>query len=184
MTNKHNLILVAAFLSSLLTACGSAADVNFERYTLTQDVRAEAFLNEMNVLVSLAPVLEQGGVVLQISDVTLRPAKNHRYSASLDEELRVIFVDELMKASLQKKFEQLDYKLYISKFQGTVDGKSIVSVSMQISDPKTKKVVYTGSRTEESDIKSDGYAALVQALKLNYLKSVDSFIADMRALKI
>lgn len=184
MTNKLNLILASAFLSTVLTACGSAANVNFERYTLTQDVRAESYLNEMNVRVAIAPVLDQGGVVLQVSDVSLRPAKNHRYSASLDEELRLIFVDEVLKASLNKKFEKLDYKLYVSKFQGTIDGKSIVSVSVQISDPKTEKVLYTSAHTEESDIQSDGYGALVQALKLNYIKSIESFIADMRNLKI
>lgn len=180
---KLNLVLATAFLSTALTACGSAADVNFERYTLTQDVQPESYLSKLNVSLYLAPVLDQGGVVLQISDVSLRPAKNHRYSADLDNELRVIFIDELNKASLNKKFESYNYKLYVSKFQGTIDGNSIVSVSMQITDPHNDKVLYTGSHTSQSDISADGYGPLVVALKANYLKSVNYLIEEMRKLK-
>ena len=181
---KLNLVLTSAFLSTVLTACGNVSDVNFERYTLTQDVQPESYLSTLNVSLHLAPVLDQGGVVLQISDVSLRPAKNHRYSADLDNELRVIFIDELSKASLNKNFVNYQYKLYVPKFQGTIDGKSIVSVSMQIIDPKNDQVIYTGSHSSESDISADGYGPLVTALKANYLKSINYLIDEMRKLNL
>ena len=40
-----------------LSGCMSAGEVNFERFTLTQDVQPEAYLHNYDIKLDLAPIL-------------------------------------------------------------------------------------------------------------------------------
>lgn len=189
--SKLALVLCALALGG----CMSAAEVNFERYTLTQDVRPEAYLHDYAVKLSLAPILNQGGVVLQTSDVTLRPAKNFRYSTSLSDELSLLVSDELIAAQAPKN---LSYEVYVAKFQGTADGQVLVTVAFKVRKqpkpitaftPVTKQgemplppVVMSKSYEHNSTISADGYGALVQALKVNFRAAVQAFAQDLKQL--
>ena len=176
-----------------LGGCMSASEVNFERYTLTQDVKPEAYLHDYAVKLTLAPILNQGGVVLQTSDVTLRPAKNFRYSTNLSDELSLLVCDELIAADAPK---DLSYEVYVAKFQGTVDGAAVVTVAFKVrkqADPITAfspvarkgqmplpPVLLSKSYERSSALTADGYSALVHALKANFRAAVQDFAHDLQ----
>lgn len=179
-----------------LGGCMSSVEVNFERYTLTQDVKPEAYLHDYAVKLSLAPILNQGGVVLQTSDVTLRPAKNFRYSTSLSDELSLLVCDELITAKAPK---DLSYEVYVAKFQGTADGQALVTVAFKVRaqpkpitafTPVTQQgqtplmpVLMSKSYEHNSALTADGYSALVQALKANFRAAVQAFARDLNQLE-
>lgn len=168
-----------------LNACSLPnAEVNFDRYTLTLDIDPNAYLSPYEVDLTLAPVLDQGGVVIQMSDVSLRPAKNYRYSSDLDNELRLLFIDEALKAKMPQGFDMLKTKIYVSKFQGTLDGFAIVSLSVQVCQGDEKaKVLFQKSYSQTTKISQDGYNALVSELKNSYLQQVRAFISDYKSTK-
>lgn len=172
--------LVGASCLSLSACSLPNAEVNFDRYTLTLDIDPNAYLSPYDIDLTLAPVLDQGGVVIQMSDVSLRPAKNYRYSSDLDNELRLLFIDEALKANMPKEYEQLKTKIYVSKFQGTLDGFAIVSLSVQVCKGDNKQVLFQKAYSQKSKISEDGYNALVSELKNSYLKQVRSFIIDYK----
>ena len=165
-------------LSSLVSGCSlGASEVNLDRYTLTQDIAPESYLNQSySVNVALAPILNQGGVVIQVSDVSLRPAKNYRYSANLDNELKLLLIDELNKAQSSTRYR---YDLFVSKFQGTLDGEAIVEVSWQVSGMRSHREVLRGGKELNSALSEDGYEALVLELKNNYLHLIKEMIAQL-----
>lgn len=179
-------ILTAALGCMTLSSCsvGNTQSSTFDRYSLALDVSPAAFASPYAVALSLAPMLSQGGVVLQLDDVTLRPAKNYRYSSNLDDDLKAIVCDEMMKANLPKAFEQVEVAIYVAKFQGTIDGHSLVSVSAKVTDPETNKVYYSKSFNEDSVISADGYGPLVVELKNNFVKITRSMVEVFKTLNI
>lgn len=186
MLKPYVLLGVVALSSIGINGCslGSSNEVNFDRYTLTLDVDPNTYLSDYLVELTLAPSLDQGGVVLQMSDVTLRPAKNYRYSADLDKELRLLFLDEALKAKLPSNFKEFKTNIYVSKFHGTIDGQALVAFSVQVSDKKTQKVVFQKAYSACSRIEKDGYTALVSELKNSYLTQVKVFLDDINIKKL
>ncbi len=170
---------VVAVSSLALNGCMPTQDVRLERYTLTQSIAPEAYNTTYQVQVQLAPILDQGGVVIQVSDVALRPAKNYRFSAELADELKYLLTDQLLKQDFDHRYS---FKILITKFQGTLDGKAIVEFLAQVTDNRSRraKVVLNKSYYEESAISEDGYAALVSHLKSNYLAALDKVLADVK----
>lgn len=182
MIKPYVLLGLLALSSFSITGCSLGSnEVNFDRYTLTLDVDPNTYLSDSSVDLTLAPVLDQGGVVLQMSDVTLRPAKNYRYSTDLDKELRWLFINELLKTNLLERFGGLNTAVYVSKFQGTVDGLALVAFSVQVSDKKSNKVLFQKSYSSNTNIEQDGYSALVTELKNGYITEVNNFISEFSA---
>ena len=185
-------LVAAVVVSCAVSGCMAPSEVNFERYTLTQDVAPEAYLNDYDIKLSLAPILNQGGVVLQMSDVTLRPAKNFRYSANLGDELTLLLSDELHQANAPRN---LSYEAYVAKFQGTTTGEALVTVAFRVraqAEPVTAfsairqrgesielPVLWGKAYEHNSTISADGYSALVQALKTNFRVVAQSFAQDV-----
>lgn len=180
-----------------LSGCIAPADVNFERYTLTQDVRPEAYLHEYDIKLTLAPILSQGGVVLQMSEVTLRPAKNYRYSANLADELSLLLGDALLTVNAPK---DLSYEVYVAKFQGTTEGEALVTLACKVKakaeqltafspidqDVLSQELPVLFSKTYEcnSDLTADGYSALVLMLKENFRSCAQDFAQDLMHAKL
>ena len=135
-------------------------------------------------------------MVLQTSDVTLRPAKNFRYSTSLSDELSLLVCDELITAKAPK---DLSYEVYVAKFQGTADGQALVTVAFKVRaqpkpitafTPVTQQgqtplmpVLMSKSYEHNSALTADGYSALVQALKANFRAAVQAFARDLNQLE-
>ena len=177
-----------------LSGCMSAGEVNFERFTLTQDVQPEAYLHNYDIKLDLAPILDQGGVVMQMSEVTLRPAKNFRYSSSLSDELSLLLSDELLKA---KAPQNLSYEAFVAKFQGTAEGQALVTVAFKVRkrpDPITPFTpinqgkaspqppeLFAQTYEHNSTLTADGYSVLVLALKANFRAAAHSFAQDLKA---
>lgn len=185
MLKPYILLGLLACSSLSVTSCSmGAGEVNFDRYSLTLNIDPKTYLyHQAEVDLSLAPALDQGGVVLQMSDVTLRPAKNYRYSADLDKELRLLLVDELLKADLGTSIQSLKTDVYVSKFQGTIDGLALVAFSVKLSDIKSGKTILLKDYAAQTNIPQDGYDALVSELKNSYLQQVRAFISDFKAYK-
>ena len=185
MLKPYILLGLLACSSLSVTSCSmGAGEVNFDRYSLTLNIDPKTYLyHQAEVDLSLAPALDQGGVVLQMSDVTLRPAKNYRYSADLDKELRLLLVDELLKADLGTSIQSLKTDVYVSQFQGTIDGLALVAFSVKLSDIKSGKTILLKDYAAQTNIPQDGYDALVSELKNSYLQQVRAFISDFKAYK-
>lgn len=173
-------LVVCAFLginAFILSGCGSTAEVNFERYTLTQTVSPKAYDADYSVKLDMAPILLQGGIVIQVSEVALRPAKNYRYSANLNNELRILAIDEMLRNDVSNKYAA---DIYVSKFQGTLDGKVLVSANVRFLNKDTEKTLYSKPFAVETSLDSDGYDALVLELKHNYLNIIDEAINEFK----
>lgn len=173
-------ILLAPCMALGLSACSLSEDVNYERYTLTQDVDPMVYQSPYIVEVQIAPLLDQGSVVLQVSDVALRPAKNYRYSSQLSNELALLFLNELHKSDLSTHYQ---FGLYVSKFQGTLDGKVLVEVLGQVADGRNKRVIFSKSYSRENTQQGDGYESLVLSLKENFIGISQELIADFIAFR-
>lgn len=161
-----------------LNGCMPTSEVNFERYTLTQDVNPEVYKSKYLAEVKLTPILDQGGVVIQISDVVLRPAKNYRYSTSLAAELNILLLNEMMQSKLDPRYK---ITLYVTKFQGTLEGQVIVEALAQVTNSKNNRVLLTKAYTKSSLQTQDGYDSLVQALKQNYIALCRDLLQDLSA---
>lgn len=168
------LLAVSAVLMSL-SACAvisSGEDSNLERYTLTGDVPARIFTLEIPVVkVKLTPILASGGVVIETGEVTMRPARNHRYSFDLDRELSLLVMNEYEKKGIPK---ELQTEIYVSKFQGTYDGFAEVEIYVKVKTARNR-ILYEKELSSHTPLRKDGYAALVEELKKQYLALVDDF---------
>lgn len=165
--------------SLMLCACTMGGEpVHFDRYSLTQDVQPAAFQSGYDIELTLAAPLTQGGVVLQMSDVSLRPARNYRYSAELDNELSVLFADRLLSSDKAMMLRDFKIRIFVSKFQGTMDGHALTAMSLRVLDAQDQ-CVYENSCSEDSTMKEDGYDALVSELKASYIRMCDKVLADL-----
>lgn len=169
---------LVAVSALLLNGCNSTSEVHFERYTLTQNINPVVYnkLDDYQFTLNIPPILAQGGVVLQIDEVSLRPAQAYRYTAELDHELKLLFLDQMIEQNMSKK---LSYEVFVSKFQGTIDGQVLVQFNINVKNAKNKQIF---ERTYESAqaLKADGYSALVEQLKADYLTLVNNFIQDFK----
>lgn len=161
-----------------ISGCSSQGDVNFDRYTLTQDVSPKAYDATYQIALDMAPILLQGGIVIQVSDVALRPAKNYRYSANLDSELKILSINEMLKNEISDKYA---LNIYISKFQGTIDGKVLVDANIRFYDKATGKKILSKPYHIDSELNEDGYDALVSQLKQSYITIMDEAISDFKS---
>lgn len=148
-----------------LQGCGSA-EVVYDRYSLIGDLDAQAFVTD-NLKVRLLGVLGEGGVVLETSDVTLRPAKNHRWADDLALQLELITSQQLTAAGISPL---RSFEITVFKFQGDLKGEvTIAAVCREIlSDKRKKPAVYEMNYREHQQ--QDGYQALVETLRQGWLQ--------------
>lgn len=169
---------------ALCAACGFALtgcvntqqSGNLERYTLTQDVAPQVFLSQQDVTVELATSLQSGGVMIELSDISLRPAQNFRYVDDLDKELRLLTINEYLKNEVPNNYRTA---IFISKFQGTLDGQIKLWAYIEVRN-QNNRLLFRDEFKRESKLNSDGYDALVVGLKESYLGVVDEVIAKIK----
>ena len=162
-----------------LSGCAPTEDTHFERYTLTQSIAPEAYDSPYSVSVKLVPILDQGGVVIQLSDVALRPAKNYRFSAQLATELQLLLIDQLQKQEIDPRYH---FAVQVTKFQGTLEGRVIVEAYVQVTDARrNNREVLAQGYVKQSEQRDDGYGSLVTELKSNYLALASQLISDLQA---
>lgn len=166
----------------LLNGCSTSENIHLERYTLTQDIDPATYnkLDFYDCSLQIAPILAQGGVVLQLDDVSLLPANTYRYTSDLDHELLLLLVDRMLKANFSDKYH---YSVFVSKFQGSVQGQVLVQLHIQVKNNKGK-VIFSQRYDRNDPLRQDGYTALVEQLKQTYLEEVDRFITSFQELKL
>lgn len=161
--------LLAILLSSLLiTSCSlsGSSDVNYERYSLVEDTVPAAFNTDYGISLDLYGVLKDGGVVLQTSDVSLRPAKNHRWASDLASQLKILLTQELINNGVNTAYK---FNVTVTKFQGDLVGNVYISANCIVFNGKNqildKNIVYKAKQDD------DGYDALVAKLKEGWVES-------------
>ncbi len=147
----------------LITGCFSTSEVIYDRYTLIEDLNGAAINANYNLNVNVLDILNEGGVVLKTSDVTLRPATNHRWASELSAQLRALLVEALYKHNVSSKNI---YTLYVYKFYGDIDGNTDIAV-LFVAERGQKKIFektfnYAGQQEKP------GYDGLVLELKKGF----------------
>lgn len=168
-----SLFLVSIAASTLLCGCMSLnQQSNLERFTLTQDIAPQVFMSQQDVHVELTPALSLGGVTIELSDIAIRPAQNFRYVDDLDKELRLLTINRFMERGFPNNYHT---SIFVSKFQGTLDGETKVWAYIEIRNNRNK-LVFRDEFKVESKTTADGYSPLVSSLKASYISIIDSTI--------
>lgn len=175
------LAMVSASLSLALSGCMAANQQsnNLERYTLTQDVAPQVFMSQQDVTVELAPALNMDGVMIELSDISLRPAQNFRYVDALSKELRLLAIDEYLKQGVPNNYHTA---IFISKFQGTLDGQVKLWAYIEVRNSHNR-LIFRDEFKREGKIAEDGYGPIVQSLKDTYISIIDEVISKVKGEK-
>lgn len=170
-------VIVGAVLSVTVTGCVSSTQQanNLERYTLTQDVAPQVFMSKQDVNVRLASALNMDGVMIELSDISIRPAQNFRYVDNLDKELRLLTIDEYIKNGVPNNYHT---DIFISKFQGTLDGQVKIWAYVEVRNSRNH-LIFRDEFKHEGNTQADGYSALVMSLKAGYLEIIDQVIEQI-----
>ena len=74
------LVITSALLCSMLCAC-TASQVSYDRYSLTENISSSSFIVKRNLNLELNEVLNDGGIVIKTSDVSLQSANHHLWAS-------------------------------------------------------------------------------------------------------
>ena len=163
---------IICFSLFMITGCFGNSEVVYDRYTLIEDLNGEAIDTNYDVKVTLLDILNEGGIVLKTSQVTLRPASNHRWATDLDAQLQALLVESLFLHHVSSKYK---YNLYVYKFYGDIEGNTEIA-ALFVAEKGGHKIFekvfsYSGQQ------KQPGYGGLVMELKQGF-KQVTEQIAN------
>ena len=134
--------LAVVILLVFLSGCFSNSEVVLDRYSLIEDVKSEVFSSDYDIDVKLISILDEGGVVLKTSGVTLRPATNHRWATDLSGQLNVLLREAFLKKGVNSRN---NYFLYITKFYGDITGKVEIACVITAKNSKEKIIFQKGA---------------------------------------
>lgn len=167
-------VLCGSLLALTLNGCSSDS-VNYDRYSLIEDIAPDVFDANYDITLSVNEALNEGGVVLKTSDVTLRSAVNHRWTSDIKEQLAMLLADSLSKYSVSNR---LKIKVHVSKFYGSTSGQTYVNFNCIVSKGSSKPHFVKEYSLNGTQAK-DGYASLVSKLKEDYVSLSDKFAQDL-----
>lgn len=156
------LVVTSALLCSVLCACTSPK-VSYDRFSLTENISSSSFMVKRQINLELNEVLNDGGIVIKTSDVSLQSANNHRWASDLKEQLRVLLNDTFNNENIR---DDLLVNVYVSKFYGTTDGHCMID--MTIDSFKNGKALYSKNYSFNRLQSKDGYQSLVDTLKSGF----------------
>ncbi|MGN1281951.1 MAG: ABC-type transport auxiliary lipoprotein family protein [Succinivibrio sp.] len=163
----------------LLIICSSCTQTNviYDRYSLVEDVNAYGFHKDYRFSLSLPSYLNEGGIVLKTSDVSLRSANKHRWAYDLSEQLTVILNTKLKDANVCKDYS---FIFFVNKFYGSVNGEVFVEMFAEVysGNISVLKKVYSKNTIQTSN----GYMNLVECLKTCFESVSDEFVNDVNKL--
>ncbi len=174
---RLKLLCSLALFSLIINGCNSEVPSQI-RYSMVQDLDPKFMSTQPNVNLRLNSSLNNGGIVLQISENTLREARFHRWAEPLDSQLKAIVSNILNNEKMSFKKRKLD--VYVSRFQGSESGKVYVSASFTLLSEQGKSI-YTVSRQDESYQSSAGYESLVSALRKSFDKICHEAIIELNS---
>jgi len=122
--------------------------------------------------VQLADFLDDGGLVLQLDEITLNQAKNHLWAADLSQQINRGLRNRLNQR--QQTFTivgpqtagDLRLSLTIDAFHGRHDGLALMSGQWQLQDIKGQ-IISLKNFDLQTELAASGYPALVRALGNN-----------------
>lgn len=125
---SHRRPIACILTAALLAAAGCSSEVNFERYSLTQQCAPAAYTNPCGIKLTVSPALSAGGIVLQTGPHTLLSAREHRWAQPLETELIILLNQSLLQlcaaeAGLQERIKALDIQVLVTAFQGSLSGE-------------------------------------------------------------
>jgi hypothetical protein len=144
---------------------------------MVQDLAPEMMSGSSNIILQLNPVLDGGGIVLQVSDHSLREARFHRWAEPLNAQLIALISNTMNKDKFSLKDHGLE--VYVARFQGSESGKIYVSASFSVLNAQGLRIK-TVSRQLETRQVEPGYDALVFALRAGFDRICHEAILDLK----
>ena len=157
-----------------LAGCVSGTDQdNLQRYSLIENISTYALSSDLDVKVRLLTPLERGGLVIKTSDVALYVATAHKWTSELDEQLRLLTVNELLRYQVPGS---TSFDIQVRQLYGSVDGVVYISFAATVSSGER-----IFKRSYETSFKqfADGYDYLVVSLRKGYVDLVNRLAADL-----
>ena len=164
---RARLLIGIALCTALLGGCGSSDSPSQIRYSMIQDLKPEMMSGSSNVKLLLNPALDGGGIVLQVSEHSLREARFHRWAEPLDSQLLALVNNALVNENFKLKGHTLE--VYVTRFQGSEFGKVYVSAAFSLVNAHGR-TLRTSNRQYEADQSSSGYDELVSTLRSGFDK--------------
>ena len=164
----------ACVISCLFLFGCSSQEISYDRYSLVEDISSQSFNSPYDISVDLFSTLEDGGIVLKTTDVTLRAANHHRWASDLKSQIAVILNKYLSDYQVRK---DLDIDISVSKFYGSVDGNVYIDLfaDVKLNDKNYFQHGYSFNSKQEED----GYASLVKELKRGIDSIGNKFAQDL-----
>ncbi|WP_192034547.1 ABC-type transport auxiliary lipoprotein family protein [Halomonas sp. YLGW01] len=141
---------------------------------------------------ALASFLEQPGIVLQLDDITLNPARDHLWAEDLGPMLerglrrrlgrRLADTRVLAEANPAVPPRAMTLRLELERFQGRHDGQAMAAGQWQLRGADGQLLTLETFEVETA-LTSDGYPALVRALGESWDTLADRLASRIRALR-
>ncbi|WNK18808.1 ABC-type transport auxiliary lipoprotein family protein [Halomonas piscis] len=135
----------------------------------------------------LAHYLDVEGIVMQLDDIELREAREHRWAEGLDQQLT-----RNLKAHLSRDLptwrvtraspgddDAYTLDVSIDQFQGRHDGYAVASGQWQLRSAQGR-LLHMDSFSANTALERDGYPALVRALGKSLEQAADEMAAGIR----
>ena len=173
----------------MLTGCGSTA-VPEQHFYLVRSVDAASgevrHTGDFGVRrVEVASYLEQAGVILEVSDGELRPARYHLWAEPLRESIRRFLVSgltarlEVDMAANRRTRNNVD--VVINELHGNTEGDVTLSATWRITN--LDGVMAAHQLSESAALTEDGYAALTRAHEALLDRLADAIAASVSELE-
>ncbi|MBO5566784.1 MAG: membrane integrity-associated transporter subunit PqiC [Succinivibrio sp.] len=173
---RARLLAGLALCTVLLGGCASSDTPSQIRYSMIQDLEPSMMSGSSNVKLQLNPALDGGGIVLQVSDHSLREARFHRWAEPLDSQLTALVNNALVSEKFRLKGQILN--VYVSRFQGSEAGKVYVSAAFSLMTPQGN-TIKTSNRQLEALQEAEGYEALVASLRSGFDRVCHEALIDL-----
>lgn len=187
MNNKHDIVKTAgtsfcAGLLSCLLMAGCSSDINLERYSLTEDLSAAAYVAPSCLQLRLTPKVNTGGLMVQTGAHTVVSAAQHRWAEPLDLQLTALFTSQLQQDpellnSLLK--DQLQLKVLVTSLQSNLNGQAQAQLLCTLQDANGK-ILQQQAFEARVPLASDGYSALSAALQQAFMEASAQCVAELK----
>lgn len=141
---------------------------------------------------AMASFLEQQGIVLQLDDITLNPARDHLWAEELGPMLerglrrrlghRLPDTRVLAEANPAAPPRAMTLRLEVESFQGRYDGQAVAAGQWQLRDAEGELLILDTFEVE-TPLDADGYPALVRALGQSWDTLADRLAERIRGLR-
>ena len=165
-------LITTILLALSVSACVSS---NIARYSITSNILNYDVDDSYEVNVKMPLYLSCSGIVLQTSDVSFVEAVNNKWVEPITTQIQMLVENKIIDKKLPK---DLSYFVYVSKFNGSTNGK--VFTSLSISVKKQNKELLSFNKDLITNLSGDGYDILVADLRDNLNLLLDDFITKAK----